>query len=126
MSAADDDDDGCGENGNVESAADLFAWLSREVRELGPRAVPRLPSIPTPLQFHRNFVSPNIPCVITGALEHWRARELWTPEYLRETMGDAMVSLGATTRPCHQKVPGASNEFLLVLVSHPTAVVPHL
>ena len=116
MSGA-DDDGGCGENGSVEAAADLFAWLSREVRELAPRAVPRLPSPPTPLEFHRNFVSPNIPCVITGALEHWRARELWTPEYLRETMGDAPARLGATTRRTAKGTRREPTLFLLVLVS---------
>ena len=47
MSSSDRDDE---ENGEPDGAPDLFAWLSREVRELAPARVPRVEGAP-PLDF---------------------------------------------------------------------------
>ncbi|MBU0556508.1 MAG: cupin-like domain-containing protein [Alphaproteobacteria bacterium] len=42
-------------------------------------------------QFLEHFYAPSRPCVIAGALADWPALQLWTPEYLRDTVGDAPV-----------------------------------
>lgn len=50
------------------------------------------------LEFHRNFVSTNTPCVITGAVDNWPARRLWNPEYLREKIGQENVTVDLTRK----------------------------
>ena len=45
--------------------------------------VPVLECIPSPLQFHREWVAPNIPVVIRGAINHWAALKKWNISYLR-------------------------------------------
>ena len=75
------------ETGDPAAAPDLFRWLSREVRELMPREFARLEKPPTALEFSRNFVAANRPCVVRGAVDHWPARELWTAPYLSAALG---------------------------------------
>ena len=84
------------ENGDPAAAPDLFRWLSREVRELMPREVPVLEKPPTALEFSRDFVAANRPCVVRGAVDHWPARELWTAPYLSAALGDTPVSVNVT------------------------------
>ena len=84
------------ENGDPATAPDLFRWLSREVRELMPREVPVLEKPPTALEFSRDFVAANRPCVVRGAVDHWPARELWTAPYLSAALGDTPVSVNVT------------------------------
>ena len=84
------------ENGDPTAAPDLFRWLSREVRELMPREVPVLEKPPTALEFSRDFVAANRPCVVRGAVDHWPARELWTAPYLSAALGDTPVSVNVT------------------------------
>ena len=84
------------ESGDPAAAPDLFRWLSREVRELMPREVPVLEKPPTALEFCRNFVAANRPCVVRGAVDHWPARELWTAPYLSAALGDTPVSVNVT------------------------------
>lgn len=42
-------------------------------------------------QFLDHFYAPGRPCVIGGAIDHWPALSRWTPAYLRETVGKALV-----------------------------------
>ena len=86
--------DGESENGEAANARDLFAWLSREVRELVSH-VPRIHS-PSPIGFLRDHVSSNRPAVITGAFDDWPAMERWNLDYLADAMGDAKVSVNVT------------------------------
>ena len=86
--------DGEAENGEAANARDLFAWLSREVRELVSH-VPRVHS-PSPIGFLRDHVSSNRPAVITGAFDDWPAMERWNLDYLADAMGDAKVSVNVT------------------------------
>ena len=86
--------DGEAENGEAANARDLFAWLSREVRELVSH-VPRIHS-PSPIGFLRDHVSSNRPAVITGAFDDWPAMERWNLDYLADAMGDAKVSVNVT------------------------------
>ncbi|MGH7788931.1 MAG: hypothetical protein ACRERC_18820, partial [Candidatus Binatia bacterium] len=47
---------------------------------------------PSVAQFRRAFVRAQRPVVVTGALEHWRARE-WTFDGLAARLGDRQVKL---------------------------------
>jgi hypothetical protein len=60
--------------------------------------VPRVPAQSlTRSSFFRDFVVPNRPVVITGAMDGWRARRLWDREYLsRGALGDTRVSVNVT------------------------------
>ncbi|KAL5546910.1 hypothetical protein UlMin_006597 [Ulmus minor] len=62
--------------------------LWEEVRELSlgqSGRVERLDSPPTPLQFLRDFVSQNKPCIISNAILHWPALSKWSSDsYLIE------------------------------------------
>ncbi|KAG2224363.1 hypothetical protein INT45_006763 [Circinella minor] len=51
---------------------------------------------PSPVEFLRNCVQPNRPAVIKNAFSHWPAYNLWTNEYLREKMGDSIVTVATT------------------------------
>ncbi|KAA8538732.1 hypothetical protein F0562_028373 [Nyssa sinensis] len=74
--------------------------LWEEVRELSlgtSTQVERLDSPPSPLQFLRDFVSPNKPCVISNATLHWPATTAWTSDsYLLQTLASATVSVHLT------------------------------
>lgn len=67
--------------------------LWEEVRELslGSSAeIERLEFPPTPLQFLRDFVSPNKPCIISNATLHWPAISLWSQsDYLSQVLSDS-------------------------------------
>ncbi|KAG2680038.1 hypothetical protein I3843_11G079300 [Carya illinoinensis] len=74
--------------------------LWEEARELSlgnSGGVERLDSPPTPLQFLRDFVSPNKPCVISNATRHWPALSSWSHDsYLTRALSSAHVSLHLT------------------------------
>ncbi|CAO2816844.1 unnamed protein product [Amaranthus hypochondriacus] len=74
--------------------------LWEEVRELSlgtSNQVERLDAPPSPVEFLRNFVTPNKPCIIANALEHWPALSLWSSdEYLCQSLGSAKVSVHLT------------------------------
>ncbi|CAI9551628.1 unnamed protein product [Staurois parvus] len=71
--------------------------LAQEVRELhGSDAISYLEDPPTPLQFHRDWLNPNRPCVIRNAFNHWPALHKWTFDYLRTCIGSKHVSVAVT------------------------------
>ncbi|XP_062077129.1 lysine-specific demethylase JMJ32 isoform X2 [Humulus lupulus] len=79
--------------------------LWEEVRELSlglSGKVERLDSPPTPIQFLRDFVSQNKPCVISNAINHWPALSKWSNDsYLIESLStssssDQLVSVHLT------------------------------
>ncbi|KAG6789265.1 hypothetical protein POTOM_005356 [Populus tomentosa] len=76
----------------------LLEGLWGEVRELSlGNRIQRLDSPPTPLQFLRDFVSPNKPCIISNAISHWPALTRWPSlSYLSSTLSDSIVSLHLT------------------------------
>ena len=55
-----------------------------------------LSSPPTSLQFYRDYVSWNRPCIIKHGFDHWPATYLWSNSYLRKKMGDNIVTIAAT------------------------------
>lgn len=74
--------------------------LWEEVRELSlgtSTQIERLDSPPSPIEFLRNFVTPNKPCIISNAIDHWPALSLWSSDdYLREALGSTEVSVHLT------------------------------
>ncbi|XP_018087752.1 bifunctional peptidase and (3S)-lysyl hydroxylase Jmjd7 [Xenopus laevis] len=80
--------------------SDLWSCLQRfseEIRELhGTDSVPYLDAVPSPLQFHREWISPNRPCIIRNAISHWPAFHKWTLGYLRTRVGSKKVSVAVT------------------------------
>lgn len=74
-----------------------LAALSYELRELSlSSSVPRLNGPPSALQFYRDFVSPNRPCIISSAVDNWPALQKWSNEYLHNKIGDTLVSVDLT------------------------------
>ena len=47
------------------------------------RHVQEVSCVPEPLEFHRDYVSMNLPLLVRGAVGHWPAVSLWTSAYLR-------------------------------------------
>eukprot|EP00794_Sanderia_malayensis_P005279 gene5279-5946_t len=71
--------------------------LSQEARELYlPQEIPILDSPPSALVFLRDYVSPNRPVIIKNCLKTWSACSSWTPDYLRECLGDTLVTVTST------------------------------
>jgi hypothetical protein len=46
-------------------------------------------------QFLRRYYAPNKPVILTGLLEHSKATQRWTPEYIAEACGDMQVEVMA-------------------------------
>eukprot|EP00049_Salpingoeca_infusionum_P004595 m.81460 g.81460 ORF g.81460 m.81460 type:complete len:422 (-) comp12636_c1_seq1:142-1407(-) len=57
---------------------------------------PRLPEPPSSLEFLREYVSQNRPCVIEQACVHWPAFTKWSPDYLIDTLEDRLLSVEIT------------------------------
>ncbi|XP_050411134.1 bifunctional peptidase and (3S)-lysyl hydroxylase Jmjd7 [Patella vulgata] len=71
--------------------------LTAEANELYlDQTVAVLDSPLTPLQFYRDFISPNKPVVIRDLINHWSALRKWGPSYFRETIGNLQVTATVT------------------------------
>lgn len=75
--------------------------LWEEVRELSlgsaSHQIDHFTSPPTPLQFLRDYVSPNKPCLISDSINHWPALSLWpSMHYLHKTLSSSPVSVHLT------------------------------
>ncbi|KAJ7548776.1 hypothetical protein O6H91_07G026400 [Diphasiastrum complanatum] len=70
--------------------------LCREVRELSLGSngeIDRLEGPLVPIRFLREYVMPGKPCIITGAVNHWKALQLWSNHYLASVLRDQDVSI---------------------------------
>uniref|UniRef100_A0A8C8RZM6 Jumonji domain containing 7 n=1 Tax=Pelusios castaneus TaxID=367368 RepID=A0A8C8RZM6_9SAUR len=86
-----------GEVSALRAVRSCLAAFPSEARELGlTESVPYLDSPLAPLEFYREWVSPNKPCVIRNAFGHWPALKKWTLTYLRKVVGSKMVSVAVT------------------------------
>lgn len=69
----------------------------KEARELYlNETVPYLEEPPSPLEFYREWIGPNKPCIIRNAFNNWPALHKWNPSYLRERVGSKVVSVAVT------------------------------
>lgn len=51
---------------------------------------------PSPLTFYRNYVSPNIPCIMKNVGNHWPALKKWSSSYFRNKIGNKVVTVSVT------------------------------
>uniref|UniRef100_A0A8C4Z220 Jumonji domain containing 7 n=2 Tax=Gadus morhua TaxID=8049 RepID=A0A8C4Z220_GADMO len=71
--------------------------FSEEARELYlNQSVPYLELPPSPLEFYRDWIGPNKPCIIRNAFNHWPALSRWSPDYFREKLGSKVISVAVT------------------------------
>ncbi|XP_036398850.1 bifunctional peptidase and (3S)-lysyl hydroxylase JMJD7 isoform X4 [Megalops cyprinoides] len=69
----------------------------KEARELYlNETVPYLDQPPSPLEFYREWIGPNKPCIIRNAFSHWPALHKWSPPYFRQVVGSKMISVAVT------------------------------
>ncbi|MED6268887.1 hypothetical protein CHARACLAT_027288 [Characodon lateralis] len=81
----------------MESVQQRLAEFSLEAHDLYlNNSMPLLDGPPEPLQFYRDWIGPNKPCVIRNAYSHWPALSRWTPKYLREKIGSKVISVAVT------------------------------
>ncbi|XP_059275496.1 lysine-specific demethylase JMJ32 [Lycium ferocissimum] len=83
-----------------EEEEEAIKNLWQEVRDLSlgtTTQITHLSSPPTPLQFLRDYISPNKPCLISNSINHWPATTLWhSTSYLLKTLSSNTVSLHVT------------------------------
>lgn len=92
--------------------SDIFDSLTTEARELYlPANVFEYYGAPTPLEFHRNWISPNIPVIFKNAIGDWPAIHKWTRTYLREKLGSKQISVAVTPNGLADSV--YNNRFVL-------------
>ncbi|KAG8126141.1 putative JmjC domain-containing protein [Naja naja] len=85
------------EEGIVQAVKRCLADFPTEARELcWSGSVPYLDILPPPLEFYREWICPNKPCIIRNAFHHWPALKKWTLGYLRQIMGSKLVSVAVT------------------------------
>src|SRR5262245_18104560 len=46
--------------------------------------------------FAREYMYPCKPVIMTGALDHWRAMQRWTPEFFKSEFGTMKLNVGDT------------------------------
>lgn len=81
----------------MEAARRCLAEFSQEAHDLYlNRSVPYLDGPPEPLDFYRDWIGPNKPCIIRNALSHWPALSRWTTDYLRRAVGSKVVTVAVT------------------------------
>lgn len=57
--------------------------------------VPRV-EISSPLEFYRDHVAANRPCIITNYADAWPAMQKWSLKYLESRLGDVPVTINVT------------------------------
>lgn len=115
--------------GNLRQELENFAVEARELYL--DKVVPILEQPPEPLVFYREYVSPNKPVVIKGAIDHWPALTKWTHKYFRQVIGNLDVTVAITPNgyadavtdgkfvmPCEKTMK--MNDFLNI-IENPTA-----
>ncbi|XP_073339016.1 bifunctional peptidase and (3S)-lysyl hydroxylase JMJD7 [Pagrus major] len=91
----------------MEDVKKRLAEFSLEAHDLYlNQSVPYLEEPPDPLQFYRDWIGPNKPCIIRNAFSHWPALSRWNPEYLREKVGSKAISVAVTPNGYADAVSG--------------------
>ncbi|XP_040054587.1 bifunctional peptidase and (3S)-lysyl hydroxylase JMJD7 isoform X2 [Gasterosteus aculeatus] len=74
----------------MESLKKRVAEFSQEAHDLYlNQSVPFLEGSPDPLQFYRDWIGPNKPCIIRNACSHW-------PALTREKVGSKVITVAVT------------------------------
>lgn len=83
---------------------DKKTWLLNTVDSLAQlsSSYQTIPKIQAPSfnVFLDSYYSQHLPVILTGAIDHWPAKEKWNPEYLAQTVGDDLieVQMGRSTQ----------------------------
>jgi hypothetical protein len=85
----------------------------QRLRRLAPLAIPRRAQI-APEEFLRAHYGANHPLVLENLLAGWRALNLWTPDYLKRTIGTVPVEIQAGR--------GADPDFERAMEAHRTTM----
>ncbi|XP_069693428.1 bifunctional peptidase and (3S)-lysyl hydroxylase Jmjd7-like isoform X2 [Periplaneta americana] len=81
----------------VGSVLKSFKRLSTDAKDLYlTQDVPTLDAPLSPLEFYRNWVAPNLPVLMKGAVKHWPAIGKWSTQYFRNTLGEKLVTVAVT------------------------------
>ena len=82
---------------SVKDIKSSLIELSLEARELYLNDdMPCTYSIPTPFQFHVNYVSKNLPCIFRNAINKWPAIKAWNNDYLEKKIGEKEITVAVT------------------------------
>uniref|UniRef100_A0A1A8N408 Bifunctional peptidase and (3S)-lysyl hydroxylase JMJD7 n=1 Tax=Nothobranchius pienaari TaxID=704102 RepID=A0A1A8N408_9TELE len=91
----------------MDAVQERLTEFSQEAHELYlNKSVPYLDGPPDPLDFYRDWIGPNKPCIIRNALSHWPALSRWTLDYLREKIGSKVISVAVTPNGYADAVAG--------------------
>src|SRR6201986_4398162 len=80
----------------------------------------------SPEDFAENYLKPRRPLVIKGLTKDWPAREKWTPEYLKEVVGNKVVPLydnskADPSKPINSKAAEMPfGDYMDLIMSQPT------
>ncbi|XP_016129516.1 bifunctional peptidase and (3S)-lysyl hydroxylase JMJD7 isoform X2 [Sinocyclocheilus grahami] len=81
----------------MDAVKECLRNVPKEARELYLNdTVPYLDGPRSPLQFYRDWIGPNKPCIIRNAFSDWPALSKWNPTYLREKVGSKAISVAVT------------------------------
>lgn len=80
---------------NSTSTGQISSTLSMPLQQLSteaqdfyvPSTIRELEHPPSPIEFLRDYVMPNIPVVVRGGIRHWPAITKWTDDYLLQCLG---------------------------------------
>ena len=96
----------------INGLSEALENLSLEARELYLSSkVPKIEIPPSPLEFLRDWVNPNVPVIIKNAFNHWPALEKWNSDYFREKIGHRKVTVAVTPNGFADAVVG--NKFVM-------------
>ncbi|KAL1257557.1 hypothetical protein QQF64_010801 [Cirrhinus molitorella] len=96
----------------MDAVKECLRNFPKEARELYLNdAVPYLDRPLSPLQFYRDWIAPNKPCIIRNAFSDWPALSKWNPTYLREKVGSKVISVAVTPNGYADAVNG--NRFVM-------------
>ncbi|XP_019733204.1 bifunctional peptidase and (3S)-lysyl hydroxylase JMJD7 [Hippocampus comes] len=91
----------------MDAVKERLVHFAEEAHDLYlTQSVPYVDGPPEPLDFYRQWIAPNKPCVIRNALDHWPALSRWTPAYLREKVGSKVISVAVTPNGYADAVKG--------------------
>ncbi|CAB3378966.1 Hypothetical predicted protein [Cloeon dipterum] len=68
---------------------------------------------PEPLEFLREWVSPNVPVILKKACKSFAACRKWSPQFLREKIGDQIVTVAVTPNGWADAVSDDGKFFML-------------
>ncbi|XP_016347956.1 bifunctional peptidase and (3S)-lysyl hydroxylase JMJD7 isoform X2 [Sinocyclocheilus anshuiensis] len=81
----------------MDAVKECLRNFPKEARELYLNdTVPYLDGPLSPLQFYRDWIGPNKPCIIHNAFSDWPALSKWNATYLREKVGSKVISVAVT------------------------------